>query len=84
MANRTTVPFQSRVSADLIEKIDEWLAVLNAKRVDKLTRSDLVRVLLSWGAYTRPDFDSLNRAAAETAAGATPSAAVKSKRGANR
>lgn len=46
-----------RASADLLDKLDAWLADLNEGRRLPLTRSDLIRGLLDWGADHRPDWE---------------------------
>ena len=47
-----------RVPADVIERLDAWVAAQNEKRRGpRLTRNDVIRGLIDWAADTRPDWE---------------------------
>jgi hypothetical protein len=54
-----TIPLASfRVPRATLEKLDAWLADLNAaRRGRKLSRNDLIRGLLDWAADEHPDWE---------------------------
>ena len=52
------VPFTFRIPRRLVADLDRWVEELNrAQRWPKVTRSDLIRGLLSWAVVQRPDWE---------------------------
>lgn len=57
-AGEDLIPFNMRMPRRIVEALDEWVEDLNrGRRVGKVTRSDVVRVLLERGAVLRPSLD---------------------------
>lgn len=52
------IPFNMRMPKRIVEALDSWVGDLNrGRRVGRVTRSDVVRVLLERGAALRPSLD---------------------------
>ena len=57
-ADDDLIPFSMRMPRSIVEALDAWIADLNRGRnVGKVTRSEVVRVLLERGALQRPSLD---------------------------
>lgn len=52
------IPFAFRIRAGLVEELDEWVAEQNRGRTTELTRSDVIRGVLTWAARMRPEWDT--------------------------
>jgi hypothetical protein len=50
-------PLSVRLSAEAIKALDAWLAEQNRGRTTPLTRTDLLRGVLTWAARTKPQWD---------------------------
>lgn len=52
------VPFTFRIPEGLVSALDEWLEEQNAtRRGSSLTRSDLIRGVLTWASETKPAWE---------------------------
>jgi len=57
-AKANLTPFTMRMPDDILAGLDEWVDELNRGRaLGKVTRSDLIRLVLSRAIETRPDLD---------------------------
>lgn len=57
-AKTNLTPFTMRMPDDILAGLDEWVDELNRGRaLGKVTRSDLIRLVLSRAIETRPDLD---------------------------
>lgn len=55
------VPFNFRIPESLVAALDEWLGKQNAqRRSDPLTRSDLIRGVLTWAVENEPEWEQGN------------------------
>lgn len=55
----TLTPFTMRMPDDILEGLDVWVDELNAGRaLGKVTRSDLIRLILSKAIAERPDLEA--------------------------
>lgn len=58
-AKTNLTPFTMRMPDDILAGLDEWVDDLNRGRaLGKVTRSDLIRLVLSRAIETRPDLDA--------------------------
>lgn len=55
------VPFNFRIPESLVSALDEWLGKQNAQRSgEPLTRSDLIRGVLTWAVENEPEWEQGN------------------------
>lgn len=66
-ADPLAAQYAFRTSAEVRRSFLEWLVNVNAGRAIPISEADALRLLVTWAARTRPNFDELNRAAAPTA-----------------